>query len=49
MDLWKEREVKRKKYDHYNTKLAKLRQQADERANKNVTSNSIFTNANKQH
>jgi len=31
LDLWKEREIKRKKFIHYNAKLAKLRQSEAER------------------
>ena len=50
LDLSKKREQDRKKYDHYRTKLAKLREQEAKNANKSVTSGAmIFKSKNKQH
>ena len=51
-DMSKKREVDRKKYDHYRTKLAKLREQEAKRQEKNQSIScgaKVFSGTNKQH
>ena len=49
-EMSKKRETDRKKFDHYRTKLAKLREQEAKRQEKNVSCGAkVFSGTNKQH